>query len=172
MNKIGLLLAVYVILLMISSVSRISYGREKQKLYSQCFTAAGKKYGLNPRILQAVAFTESGFHPYAVNVRGKSYIFEKMSEAYNFLRENLRKNPDIGLMQVNYYWFRKLHIPFWYGFEPCYNIFLGAYILREKINRYGNGWFGIAAYHSTTPEKNIRYAWRIYGSLRRVDSEW
>ena len=136
--------------------------------FNLCFRKAAVAYKLNPIILKAIALTESSLHPYAVCVNGKSHLFENPVSAYNFLKNHLSENPDIGLMQVNYLWFKKLRIPFWYGLNPCYNIMLGAYVLKKKIDTYGKGWFGIAAYHSASPEKNIRYAWRVYGAVERL----
>lgn len=131
-----------------------------------CFKRAGELYNLNPLILKAIASVESDMQPYTLNAVGKSYRFGNLQKAYVFLKKHLSESPDIGLMQVNYIWFKKLRIPVRYGFDPCYSIMLGAYVLRRKINRYGSGWFGIAAYHSATPEKNLKYAWKIYGALR------
>ncbi len=131
-----------------------------------CFKQAGELYNLNPLILKAIASVESDMQPYSLNVGGKTYRFDNLQKAYFFLKKHLSENPDIGLMQINYIWFKKLHIPVRYGLDPCYSIMLGAYILRRKINRYGSGWYGIAAYHSATPEKNLKYAWKIYGSLK------
>ncbi len=169
MKKKYFLLIICTALFTITDCGR-AYSRPEWGQYARCFAAAGRKYNINPRILKAIALTESNFNPFAVNVGGKSYFFSSISDAYSFLRKNLRKKPDIGLMQVNYYWFRVLHIPILYGFNPCHSIFLGAYVLRKKINRYGKGWFGIAAYHSATPIKNIKYAWKVYGSLQKIDS--
>ncbi len=136
--------------------------------YEECFNLASKKYGVSKEILKAIAFTESKMQPYAVNVNGKGYVFSDLRKAFFFLKNNLEKNPDIGIMQINYKWFRVLHIPFWYGLDPCYSIMLGAYILRRKIDKYGDNWFGIAAYHSVSKRSNILYAWRLYRNLKKI----
>lgn len=49
--------------------------------------------------------------------------------------------------------------------NPCINIYVAAWHLRKKIHQYGNTWFGIAAYHSTTPYFNHRYQVLLHNTL-------
>jgi hypothetical protein len=50
----------------------------------------------------------------------------------------------------------------------CVNTYVGAWLLSKQIARHGMNWFGIAAYHSTTPAKNARYQVLIYQELMRI----
>ena len=162
---IGLMTVLFFILLAFSEASA------GQSYLDRCFIDAGKIYRINPEILRAIALTESGMQPYSVNLRGKSLYFEEPSKAISFVEQHLNENPDIGLMQVNYSWFKRLHIPVEYGLNPCFSIFIGAYVLKKKLNTYGWSWYGIAAYHSSKPKRNLKYAWRVYGALRVFSSQ-
>ena len=132
-----------------------------------CFKKASRFYNVSEKILRAIAKTESDYHPYAVNVRGKAHYFKNLYSAIKYVDNHKRQYPDIGLMQVNISWFHRLKINWKYGFNPCYSIFIGAYVLRKKINKYGENWKGIAAYHSASPYKNVMYAWSLYKNLPR-----
>ena len=34
--------------------------------------------------------------------------------------------------------------------EPCKNVYIAAWHLKQKMNRYGNTWQAVGAYHSET----------------------
>lgn len=133
-----------------------------------CFIKAASMYQVPVKVLISIAKVESGFNPYALNVAGASFMPSNRNEAWSIIYRNYYSSIDIGIMQVNTYWFKKLNIPYWYGLDPCYSIMLGAYVLREKINRYGNNWFGIAAYHSANPYSNNRYAWMVFNNMKKL----
>ena len=133
---------------------------------TQCFYTAAKAYRLPVDILKAIAKTESNFNPYALNINGRSYSPKSLETALKLLMQHENDNPDIGIMQVNARWFKRLGYPLYYGLNPCFNIYMGAYVLRKKIDKYGFNWKGIAAYHSATPKRNRRYAWLVYKNLQ------
>ena len=138
--------------------------------YLDCFKTAAKRYNLPVSLLVAIAKIESGLRPYVFNVRGKSYNFDNTDSAFRFLSKQKSK-VDIGIMQVNSHWFKKLGYPLVYGLSPCFNIYLGAYVLRKKINRYGYNWFGIAAYHSATPLRNKNYALKAAKIIQALEAK-
>lgn len=132
-------------------------------LASACWEQAAKKHNVPIMLLQAIADTESGMNPVAVN------------------KSHLRRTGtvDIGYMQVNSdsRVLRNLGVSKQELFEPCINIDAGARILSEKIARHGYTWEAIGAYNAScvtmTVEQclhtRMRYAWRVYRSLvRRV----
>jgi soluble lytic murein transglycosylase-like protein len=116
-----------------------------------CITEAAAHHGVNPSILSAIVQVESRGNPHAVN-------------------HNTNQTVDVGRGQINSIHFAELAK---YGIEPehlfnaCISDFVSAWLLRRAINRHGNTWFGIAAYHSTTPEKNQRYQQLVYNELQR-----
>lgn len=130
-------------------------------LASACWEQAAKKHNVPTVLLQAIADTESGMNPAAVNNS-------------HFRRT---KTVDIGYMQVNSdpRVLRNLGLSKQDLFEPCINIDAGARILSEKIARYGYTWEAIGAYNAAcvtmTVEEclrtRMRYAWRVYRSLMR-----
>ena len=110
---------------------------------SFCFEEAGKIYNLPPVLLMSIAKQESNFKPNAVNV-------------------NKNGSYDYGLMQINSSWAPKLGKERWAELaDPCTNVKVGAWILRQCINDYGYGWKAVGCYNSRTPGKNEVYANRI-----------
>lgn len=119
---------------------------------ADCFDEAAKYQKVNPLILRAIAWQESHNRPEA-------------------LHKNANGSTDYGLMQIN-----SIHLPTLsqYGIstntlmEPCKNVYIAAWHLRQKMNKYGNTWQAVGAYHSETPSLRDRYARQIVAIL----SEW
>ena len=122
-----------------------------------CFYQASERYEIDSRLLKAIAEVESGFRADAVN------------------SSNRNGTRDVGIMQINSWWFPKLEKE--YGitesdlFDPCTNIHVGAWILANNFNDYGWTWESIGAYNvGMRPGKvmeNLRrsYAERVYAAL-------
>lgn len=115
-----------------------------------CWEEAGARYGVNPHLLVAIAKTESGLNPRAIN------------------RSNKNGTYDIGLMQINSAWLPTLRK---YGIEeedlwdPCINIQVGAWVLGGNMSRLGNSWEAVGAYNARNPELRLRYAQKVYRNL-------
>ena len=120
-----------------------------------CWEEAATRYGVNPIILVAIARTESSMNPNAVN-------------------KNRDGSYDLGLMQINSRWFPMLRK---YGIneqqlrQPCVSIHVGAWILAQNMQRFGNSWEAVGAYNSSHPLKRTAYAERVYRNLQRVTRE-
>ncbi|MGU7774228.1 lytic transglycosylase domain-containing protein [Burkholderia sp. MR1-5-21] len=114
-----------------------------------CFERAGGYQGVNPNILRAIAWYESKGNPGAVHRNADGSI-------------------DIGQTQINSVHFGELRR---YGVLPgalrdaCVNIFVAAWMLKQKMVRYGNTWQAIGAYHSETPRLRDEYARNIHAVL-------
>ncbi|KWO60727.1 BapC protein [Burkholderia ubonensis] len=116
---------------------------------ADCFDEAAKYQQVNPLILRAIAWQESRNRPDARN-------------------KNANGSTDYGLMQIN-----SIHLLVLsrYGIgrdtlmEPCKNVYIAAWHLRQKMNRYGNTWQAVGAYHSETPSLRDKYAKQIAGIL-------
>ncbi|TKC83523.1 lytic transglycosylase domain-containing protein [Trinickia terrae] len=112
---------------------------------ADCFDEAAKYQKVNPLILRAIAWQESHNQPDA-------------------LHKNANGSTDYGLMQIN-----SIHLPTLaqYGIstgtlmEPCKNVYIAAWHLRQKMNKYGNTWQAVGAYHSETPSLRDKYARQI-----------
>jgi len=135
---------------------------------SYCFNQASALYKVPESILMAIADVESGFHPYAINVEGTPYFPDDYSQALGIVDKYRNSSMDVGIMQVNSFWFNRLHYPIRYGLRPCDDIYLGAYVLARKIARYGYNWRGIAAYHSADYRAGLIYANKVYAALRQL----
>lgn len=118
---------------------------------ADCFDEAARYQKVNPLILRAIAWQESHNRP-------------------NALHKNTNGSVDYGLMQIN-----SIHLPTLsqYGIstgtlmEPCKNVYIAAWHLRQKMNKYGNTWRAVGAYHSETPAPRDRYARQIADILIR-----
>lgn len=116
---------------------------------ADCFDEAAKYQKVNPLILRAIAWQESRNRPDALN-------------------RNLNGSTDYGLMQIN-----SVHLPALsrYGIgrdtlmEPCKSVYIAAWHLRQKMDRYGNTWQAVGAYHSETPALRDKYAKQIAAIL-------
>lgn len=117
-----------------------------------CWDFAGKHYKVDPWLLFAYAKTESSFNPKAINYNKSS------------------NTKDMGLMQINSIWLPSLSK---YGisevdlYDSCQSIFVGAYIVRNNFNRYGNGYHGLVAYNVGNPfsERTKISAQKYYANL-------
>lgn len=102
-----------------------------------CFESAGRAYAIPPRLIEAIAYNESAFDPQAIH-RNRNGSF------------------DYGVMQINSWWFDTLGAERWQSLaDPCFNVQVGAWILRDCINRHGYSWDGLACYRSGKPLKAL-----------------
>ena len=116
---------------------------------ADCYDEAANYQKVNPLILRAIAWQESHNRPEA-------------------LHKNANGSTDYGLMQIN-----SIHLPTLsqYGIstgtlmEPCKSVYIAAWHLRQKMNKYGNTWRAVGAYHSETPSLRDHYARQIANIL-------
>lgn len=114
---------------------------------AMCFDEAGKKYGISPQLLRAIAKTESGMRPHAMN-------------------RNPNGSYDVGVMQINSFWFPKLGLTAdQLRADPCLNVMTGADILGRCIKSHGYAWEAVGCYNAYSHSKRVAYSWRIYRSL-------
>lgn len=120
-----------------------------------CWEEAGARYGVNPALLVAIARTESSMNPNAIN-------------------RNRNGSYDLGLMQINSSWFPKLRQ---YGIteqqlrQPCFSIHVGAWIMAQNMQRFGNSWDAVGAYNTSHPVRRIAYAKKVYRNLPVISAE-
>ena len=98
--------------------------------HGYCFQEAGARYGISPVLLKAISDVESNGDIHAVNYNAASGTV------------------DIGHMQINSFW--KTHLGAYYDalFDACYCTMVGAWILKQCIDRYGYDWDAVACYHT------------------------
>jgi soluble lytic murein transglycosylase-like protein len=118
---------------------------------AECLRAAAHRYGVNPTLLKAIAWVESGFNPGALNLG------------------NADGSRDIGLMQINSRWLptlRRWAITERAIEDPCVNAQVGAWILAENFARLGVTWEAVGAYNTASAHKRRAYAWKVYQAYR------
>ncbi|HOL44407.1 MAG TPA: lytic transglycosylase domain-containing protein [Methanothrix sp.] len=109
-------------------------------------------YDIPPVLLWAIASHESGFNPYAVN-------------------RNINGSYDYGLMQINSGWYPVLGPERWSRLsDPCYNVYIGAWVLHQCIQRHGYTWKAVGCYNSSNPKLSAGYIRKIYGQLLKAET--
>ncbi|MFH5249618.1 lytic transglycosylase domain-containing protein [Burkholderia semiarida] len=111
-----------------------------------CFEAAGERYGIDPRLLHAIAIVESRMEPGAVGTNPNGTV-------------------DVGLMQINSSHFPRLQRR---GItrekltrDPCASVLVGAEILADFIGRHGYTWRAVGAYNAGS-RKDREAARKVY----------
>ncbi|TBR75365.1 MAG: BapC protein [Burkholderiaceae bacterium] len=120
--------------------------------HADCFNDAAARYGVEPNLLRAIAMQES-------------------SGRWNTTVENSNGTVDRGLMGIN-----SIHMPSLARFgisvrslyDPCTNIYVGAWLLKKEILKYGYTWAAVGAYHSNAPALSADYQWKIYRRWRGI----
>ncbi|WP_420992076.1 lytic transglycosylase domain-containing protein [Cupriavidus sp. 30B13] len=110
-----------------------------------CFEQAGTYQGVNPVVLRAIAWLESKGDAAAVN-------------------RNANGSVDVGQLQINSIHFGALArhgVPSGALTDACVNVYVAAWLLKQKMVRHGNTWRAIGAYHSESPVRRDAYARRI-----------
>lgn len=116
------------------------------------FDRSAKKYGLDPVLLYSIALVESQANPSAIAT-------------------NKNKSIDHGAMQIN-----SVHLPALarFGihrgdlFNPCVNVDVGAWILRQCFDRWGVTWDGVGCYNSSNQPHRRIYAEKVERKYARL----
>ncbi len=131
-------------------LSLVSFSSE----FWECFVGAGRYYNVNPYLLYAIAKVESNLNP----------------KAYN---KNRNGTYDIGIMQINSFWIPKIKR---YGgsekslWEPCYNIYIGAWVLGQCIHELGLTWKAIDCYNKGKgrARERSKYVMKVFKELESM----
>jgi soluble lytic murein transglycosylase-like protein len=120
---------------------------------NQCIEEAANYHQVNQYILFAILKIETNLRPQTIT-------------------KNVNDTIDVGAGGMNSIHFKELAK---WGIKPndlldfCTASYVAAWHLKKAIDLHGNNWFGIAAYHSTTPYYNNRYQILIYNELVRLE---
>ena len=116
-----------------------------QATAADCIDDAAERFGAHSDVLRAIAIVESSVRPHA-------------------RRSNLNGSTDRGLFQINSVHLAELQRA---GLVPedlhdvCLSSNVAALLLKRKMQRFGNNWTAIGAYHSTVPAKRDHYAAKV-----------
>lgn len=121
-------------------------------LNAKCFDEVGLFYKINPDYLRAIAYKESKYK-------------------YRAIGKNNDGSLDVGIMQINsnnFQWLKKSFPQISMKKllnDPCFNIYVGGYILNENFKQYGRKWVAVGAYNAggkNTPKRvKIRYQYAL-----------
>ena len=137
--------------------------------YAGVFTRAEQKTGVPLPIIKSVAYVESGFKPFALNIDGEPYFAKSYASAYYIARYFIDKgySVDVGLMQVNYnIWAKRLGFSLRQLLIPQNNVAAGAYILGRYMLKRNNVLNGIGEYHSSDPQAAGAYEEKILNAYK------
>jgi len=119
---------------------------------SDCINEAAVCFQINPLVIKAIIWQESGNKQSAIN-------------------KNSNRTQDVGMMQINSIHFNSLKAR---GISEqdlrensCANVFSGSWILSNVIERYGYTWEGIGNYHSNTPVHHDKYVEKLTAIIAR-----
>lgn len=118
----------------------------------RCIEPAAVYHSVNADILRAILTVESRMKP-------------------NTVTKNSNGSIDVGIAGINSIHFKDLAKV---GVAPsdlldaCVATYVAAWKVSKKMARWGNNWFGIAAYHSETPYFNQRYQVLLQNQLVRA----
>ncbi len=124
-----------------------------------CIMMAAQTYNLPPAVLMGIMKVEGGRPGQAVG-------------------PNQNGTYDLGPMQVNTLWVKDLarhwNVSHSTAFrmvkdDPCVNVNVAGWILRQRLNESGNLTLAIAHYHSKTPRFGYVYARKVISAMRGMD---
>jgi soluble lytic murein transglycosylase-like protein len=99
-----------------------------------CLERAAAWAEVHPTLLRAIAWVES---------RGD----------HRALNWNRNGSYDVGLMQINSWWYERGLGPWWHALgQPCVNVAAGAWVLKQCVDEYGYAWNAVGCY-------NVGSAW-------------
>ncbi len=117
--------------------------------YKACFDSASLYTGVPEKLLIAIAKVESDFNPRAINY-------------------NKDGTTDYGIMQINTVNIQDLGLSYSRIYNPCYNIYAGAIVLRQCINQYGFGWRAVSCYNAGH-YWNPHYVMKVASALEQLN---
>jgi hypothetical protein len=117
---------------------------------ADCIDDAATFHQVNAYVLRAIGWQESHLNPAAVG-------------------RNANGSIDFGAFQIN-----SVHLPELARFgvtaqslaDGCVSAYVAAWHYRRQVDRYGNTWAAVGAYHSSTPARGAWYSSRIAAVLR------
>ena len=183
-----LLLAVTAILLLTSNVLAMSIKNPqaieiKSKLCLDQTARLEKLEKIPIHLLSAISLAETGrwykdtkeiiAWPWTVTSNGKGLHFDSKEEALAeveiLLTEGVR-NIDVGCMQINLKYHENAFKNLSLALDPKTNTEYAATFLKKLYDRKKNWMHAVGAYHSTTPDKNLKYRAkliRLWNKIRR-----
>jgi soluble lytic murein transglycosylase-like protein len=161
----------------LAAVALISFTSEAGASLRDCesaISAAAAKFGIPEGILYSVGLTETGrkgsLQPYAMNVEGKAYYFERLEEAlqaFQRARDGGAVLIDVGCMQINQHFHGEHFSSVEAMFDPRRNVEYAARFLSDLHSRHETWTMAVARYHAgpNNDPAQKRYVCRVIANL-------
>jgi len=133
------------------------------------YLVAARGADVPPDLLIAIVGAESGYHPWALNIKGRQVFCQSREEAETVLETTPTDDIDIGLMQINWrFWGPRSGVASRGELlDPSKNLAIGAAILKDGLSRGGSLWHRISNYHSGGRAERQRYDQMVYKAYLR-----
>ena len=160
-----------IILIHIFFFSNVSKANELNNCY-KIATKVEKEFKIPNKLLSSISITETGVTkngiyqpwPWSLNVKGESMFFDSSKEMMIFLNKaisNKQSNIDIGCMQINYKYHRKMFKNLKNMINPEENIYYAGKFLKELFLKHKSWKKAIARYHSSNPTRMKVYLEKV-----------
>ncbi|MDO5537788.1 MAG: lytic transglycosylase domain-containing protein [Desulfovibrionaceae bacterium] len=127
------------------------------------FTGPCRRFGISETLALAIARTESGINPLCITIEGREHRPASFEQAARLAGEAMRqgRSVDLGLMQINSWWLKRLRLDPRDVLRPATNVLLGVWILHQEMLRHGRVWKAVGAYHSPSSRRRQAYVRRV-----------
>ncbi|MGE3152049.1 MAG: transglycosylase SLT domain-containing protein [Nitrospiraceae bacterium] len=139
----------------------------------RCIQEAAQRYHVSPVLLEAIVHVESDGNPLAVGVNRQGVGESRGRLSYTTAAELVSRlwqqgaNFDVGLGQINSRNLEQYRVHPVYLLDPCVNLQWAAFVLRQKLDLFGNTWVAIGRYNGS--KQLTQYVWKIYRALVHLD---
>jgi soluble lytic murein transglycosylase-like protein len=142
-------------------------------LNHRCIQEAAHRYQVSPLLLEAIVHVESEGNPLAVGVNRQGEGEAHGSLSYTQAAELVSRlwqqgtNFDVGLGQINTRNLEHYRVHPVYLLDPCVNLQWAAFVLRQKLDLFGNNWVAIGRYNGS--KRLTQYVWKVYRALVHLE---
>ena len=128
--------------------------------HAGCLERAADWANVHPTLLRAIAWVESSGNPSTLNW-------------------NSNGSYDVGLMQINSWWYTRGLASIWPRLgDPCVNAAAGSWVLKQCMDEYGYTWDAIGCYNagsgwSKSPKRRAaaqRYIRKVHNVIARAEN--
>lgn len=140
------------------------------KVSESLMNQIARSEGIPLKLLKSVAYVESKFHPWSLNVKGQSYVFSTQKQAETHLEQALQQGHtsiDIGCAQINWHWHGKNFKAAKELLSPAISLRYAARLLKAHYRLTGSWMKAALLYHSSNHQHQQIYRQRLIRYLRQ-----
>lgn len=123
-------------------------------------------------VFYGISKTESNFHPWAINVHGKSVFNANRRQTISYVRSLIEKEIysfDVGCMQMNVKWHHTRFRSIDELVDPWHNVYQSGLFLLELKREFGSWPRAVSAYHNRNPSIGNAYLEQVLANLARSE---